>query len=48
MFLPATHKKGRTFRMKEDKTAPLHVATNVVFIRSNPETKLNKPKKLVK
>ena len=38
MFLPTTHKKGKTSSMKEDGTAPLNVATNVIFIQSNSAT----------
>ena len=38
MFLPTTHKKGKTSSMKEDGTTPLNVATNVIFIQSNSAT----------
>ena len=38
VFADNTQKKGKTSHVKEDGIAPLNVATNVVFIQSNPAT----------
>ena len=35
-----TQRNGKTSRVKENGTTPLSVATNVVFIQSNPPTNL--------
>ena len=36
IFADNTKKKGKATRVKEDGTTPLNVATNVVFLQSNP------------
>ena len=38
IFTGNTQKKGKTTRVKEDGTTPVNVATNVVFLQSNPPT----------
>ena len=38
VFADNTQRTGKTSRVKENGTAPLSVATNVVFIQSNPPT----------
>ena len=39
VFADNTQRTGKTRRVEENGTAPLSVATNVVFIQSNPPTK---------
>ena len=36
VFANNTQKKGKISRVKEDGTTPLNVASNIVFIQSNP------------
>ena len=38
VFADNTQRTGKTKRVKENGTAPLSVATNVVFIQSDPRT----------
>ena len=38
IFTDNTQKKGKTTRVKDDGTAPVNVAANVVFLESNPPT----------
>lgn len=46
LFVDNTQEKGRTSRVKENAITPIEIATNVVFIKSDSNTYIQKVTKL--
>ena len=40
IFADNTQRKGKTIRVRENGTSPIGIATNVVFIQANPDSRL--------